>query len=67
MLSVAACGWLMERQVMAAVGDGPFAAMKRAAARFYVEQIVPEALGLVAAASAPAAALYAVPADAFAA
>lgn len=41
--------------------------MKRAAVRFYLEQIVPEAAGLEAAATATADRLYAVPAGAFAA
>ena len=63
MLSVATCGWLMERQGRAAVGDGAFAAMKRAVAAFYVGQLVPEAMGLFAAAQAPADALYAVTPD----
>ena len=68
MLAVAVCGWLMERQGRAAAeGDDDFAAMKRAVAAFYVEQIVPEALGLHAAASAPAASLYKLSADLFAA
>ncbi|MEG3143146.1 acyl-CoA dehydrogenase [Sphingomonas sp. RT2P30] len=67
MLSVATCGWLMERQGRAATGDDAFAAMKRAAAAFYVAQIVPEALGLKAAATASAGVLYSVPAEAFAA
>jgi len=67
MLSVATCGWLMEREAAAATGDDDFATMKRASARFYLEQIVPEALGLVAAANASAEALYAVPAEMFAA
>jgi alkylation response protein AidB-like acyl-CoA dehydrogenase len=67
MLSVATCGWLMERQARAATGDAPFVAMKRAAVRFYLDQIVPEALGLRAAATASAEVLYAVPAEAFAA
>jgi len=66
MLSVATCGWLMERQGRAATGDAPFMAMKRAAVRFYLDQIVPEALGLRAAAMASADVLYAVPATAFA-
>jgi alkylation response protein AidB-like acyl-CoA dehydrogenase len=65
MLSVATCGWLMERQGRAASGDDSFAAMKRAATAFYVEQIVPEALGLKAAATASAKVLYLVPAGAF--
>ncbi|MEO5492429.1 MAG: acyl-CoA dehydrogenase [Sphingomonas sp.] len=68
MLSVAVCGWLMERQSrIAADGDDDFSRMKRAVAAFYVEQIVPEALGLHAAATAPAASLYELPADLFAA
>jgi 3-(methylthio)propanoyl-CoA dehydrogenase len=67
MLSVASCGWLLERQARAATGDDAFAQMKRAAVRFYLEQIVPEALGLEAAASANAEVLYAVSAEAFAA
>src|SRR3546814_10574110 len=49
MLSVAVCGWLMERgaRVAAAAGGDPaFTALKQAAARFYVRQVVPEAMGL---------------------
>ena len=68
MLSVAVCGWLMEQQGrLAADGDTPFLKLKAAAARFYVEQIVPEALGLKAAAMAPAEVLYAVDAETLAA
>ena len=67
MLSVATAGWLMERQGRAAIGDEPFARMKRASVAFYLDQIVPEALGLEAAASASAAVLYAVEADVLAA
>ena len=70
MFAVAVCGWLMERQHRAAVeagGDPQFLAMKRAVADFYVAQIVPEALGLKAAAMAPASALYALSPEAFAA
>ena len=67
MLSVAVCGWLMERSGKLATGDDDFARMKRAACAFYVAQIVPEALGLKAAATASAAVLYSVPAEAFAA
>ncbi|WP_419807667.1 acyl-CoA dehydrogenase [Sphingomonas sp.] len=63
MLSVAVCGWLMERLGRAAdAGE-----MTRVAARFYVAQIVPEALGLRAAATASADVLYSLPAEAFAA
>jgi len=66
MLSVAVCGWLMERQGRSAAdGDDDFNRMKRAVAAFYVEQIVPEALGLHAAATATAARLYELPADLF--
>ncbi|KQN20628.1 acyl-CoA dehydrogenase [Sphingomonas sp. Leaf33] len=68
MLSIAVCGWLMEKQGrIAAEGDTPFLKMKAAACRFYVEQIVPEAFGLKAAATATADALYAVDAETLAA
>jgi hypothetical protein len=70
MLSVAVAGWLMARQHDAArdgEGDPLFLAMKKAAARFYLDQIVPEAEGLHAAAMAPADLLYSIPEDAFAA
>jgi hypothetical protein len=63
MLSTAAAGWLMARQVAALDsfdGDPAFAAMKRAASRFYLDQLVPEARGLKAAALASAAVLYSV-------
>ncbi|MBO9624274.1 MAG: acyl-CoA dehydrogenase [Sphingomonas sp.] len=69
MLSVAVCGWLMEEQGRVAArseGDPRFLGMKAAAARFYVEQIVPEALGLRAAAMARADVLYAIDAEDFA-
>jgi len=66
MCATAVCGWLMERQA-AAAGDDDFGRMKAAAAGFYLDQIVPEALGLRAAAEASAAGLYAVPAELFAA
>jgi len=61
MLSVASCGWLMERQAAVPAAD----AVKRAACAFYLDQIVPEALGLEAAANASAEVLYALPAGAF--
>ena len=48
MLAVATCGWLLEREGRVA-GDDAFGRMKRAAVRFYLEQVVPEALGLRAA------------------
>jgi hypothetical protein len=66
MLSVATCGWLMERQGRAA-GDDDFGRAKKAAVRFYLEQIVPEALGLEAAATADASVLYAIEPELFAA
>ncbi|MBP2514179.1 acyl-CoA dehydrogenase [Sphingomonas sp. PvP018] len=66
MLSVATCGWLMERQG-AVAGTNDFGRMKAASVRFYLEQIVPEAMGLVAAASASAAVLYAIEPALFAA
>ena len=69
MLSTAVCGWLMERQGRIAAtsdGDPAFLAMKKAAARFYVEQIVPEAMGLKAAAMAKAELLYSVGPEMFA-
>ena len=66
MFSVATCGWLMERLGRAAGGDASGIA-KRATTRFYLDQIVPEAMGLAAAASADASVLYAIPTEAFAA
>jgi alkylation response protein AidB-like acyl-CoA dehydrogenase len=70
MVSVAVAGWLLARQAAALEGndtDPGFKAMKLASARFYLDQIVPEALGLEAAATAPASALYALDEEAFAA
>jgi 3-(methylthio)propanoyl-CoA dehydrogenase len=68
MLATATAGWLMRRTLDAAEAEGEDGAspLMRAAARFFLDQIVPEALGLEAAARAPAAILYAVPAEAFA-
>ncbi|TXC73574.1 acyl-CoA dehydrogenase [Sphingorhabdus soli] len=64
MLSVATCGWLMTIEVAALDGDSTvspdFVAAKRQAASFYIDQIVPQAAGLKAAAMAGAAPLYAV-------
>ncbi|RSV21008.1 acyl-CoA dehydrogenase [Sphingomonas sp. ABOLH] len=59
MLSVAVCGWLMEAQGRAASDDDLWQA-KKATTAFYLNQIVPEALGLAAAARASSAELYAV-------
>jgi alkylation response protein AidB-like acyl-CoA dehydrogenase len=70
MLAVATCGWLMARSLVAleqAETTPLFAAMKRAACRFYLETIVPEALGLAPAAAAGAGLLYSLPPEAFAA
>ena len=70
MLSVATCGWLMEREgrAVAKLGDdSEFGRMKAASVAFYLDQVVPEALGLEAAASASAAVLYALEPEAFAA
>ncbi|WP_375270614.1 acyl-CoA dehydrogenase [Sphingomonas sp.] len=61
MLSVATCGWLLERQARVGGAD----AVKQASVAFYLDQIVPEAMGLEAAANAPATQLYALAADAF--
>lgn len=64
MLSVAVCGWLMERQGrLAEVANTPFLKLKVTLAQFYGEQLVPEALGLRAAASMPSRCLYAVDAE----
>ena len=62
MTSVAVCGWLMEQQARA-TGDDGFGHAKRTTVRFYLEQIVPEALGLRAAATANAELLYAIAAE----
>jgi len=67
MLSVAVAAWLMKRQLaaLAEADASPFARMKRTAARFFLDRLVPEADGLLASATAPAAMLYALPEDAF--
>ncbi|SNS06128.1 Acyl-CoA dehydrogenase [Sphingomonas laterariae] len=71
MLSVLVCGWLLARQARAAAGeadmDVDFLAIKHAAARFYLDRIVPEAIGLADGATAGAEGLYAIDAGAFAA
>ncbi|HST36757.1 MAG TPA: acyl-CoA dehydrogenase [Allosphingosinicella sp.] len=70
MVSTAVGGWLLARQAVALEGydgDPAFRDMKRAAARFYLDQIVPEALGLKAAALASGEILYSVSEEAFAA
>lgn len=64
MFSVAVCGWLFERQAAAASG-GAAGMAKLVCHRFYIDQIILEALGLHGAATAFADQLYALPADAF--
>ena len=59
MSSIMVAGWLMERM---ALSEGPDA-RTRAAAEFFLATVVPEALGLGAAAEAGAALLYAVPVE----
>jgi len=58
MLAVATGGALLARQMRAAEGDSEFLAMKRAAARYFLDVIVPESSGLAASASAGAGLLY---------
>jgi 3-(methylthio)propanoyl-CoA dehydrogenase len=68
MVSVAVCGWLMERQMrIAAAHDSAFHKAKVAVAGYYLTHIVPEALGLAASARAGAAGLYALNAEEMAA
>lgn len=66
MLSTATAGWLVERLARAS-GDDPAGRTRRALAAFHLGQILPEAMGLEAAASADATALYAIDSAAFAA
>jgi alkylation response protein AidB-like acyl-CoA dehydrogenase len=63
LLSTLVCGWLMKRQLDALEGAGiaedrRFATAKRAACLYYLEQVVPEAAGLAAQATAGASLLY---------
>jgi alkylation response protein AidB-like acyl-CoA dehydrogenase len=63
LLSTLVCGWLMKRQLDALESPGiadnrQFAVTKRAACLYYLEQVVPEAAGLAAQATARAALLY---------
>ena len=66
MNAVLVAGWLMERIARASAGDGAFEQRTRSAAAYFIEAIVPEALGLAAAAGGGASTLYAVPAEALA-
>jgi alkylation response protein AidB-like acyl-CoA dehydrogenase len=67
MLSVAVGAWLMARQAKAATDATPFAKMKQATARFFLDRIVPEAAGLEASARAGADDLYGIDAETLAA
>jgi hypothetical protein len=60
MTSVMVAGWLVERMALSEGADD----RTRAAASYFLAAIVPEALGLGAAAEAGAALLYEVPAEA---
>ena len=64
MCAVLTAGWLLERQARAASGDTPFHLVKRTVASYFTAVLVPEAIGLAAAAEAGSALLYAVPAEA---
>ena len=64
MLATAICGWLMVKQADAVREQGDdFERRRFAFARFYLDQLVPEALGLKAAVTAGSAPLYALPSD----
>jgi hypothetical protein len=63
LLSTLVCGWLMKRQLDALespqiAANRDFATAKRAACRYYLEHVVPEAAGLAAAATAGASLFY---------
>jgi hypothetical protein len=66
MCAVAVAGWQLLRQARAvAAGAAPsLAATKPVTARYFLDHIVPEALGLAAAARGGAALLYELPAEA---
>ena len=66
MCAVLVAGWLMERMARASVGDGAFEQRTRSAADYFIAAIVPEVLGLAAAAVGGAAILYETPAEALA-
>ena len=66
MTAVLVAGWLMERLKKASIGDEAFEQRTRAAADYFIEAIVPEALGLGAAAGGGAGTLYSVAAEALA-
>ncbi len=68
MMAVAVAGWQMKKQADAvAAGAAPsLAQSKPVTARFFLDRIVPEAAGLKASATAGAAGLYELPAEALA-
>jgi hypothetical protein len=67
MCAVATAGWQLLRQARAAHTAGPaLARSKPVIARYFIDQIVPEAAGLKAAAMGGASALYALDAEALA-
>lgn len=61
MLAVAVAGWQLLRQLRSFEGDAP--ATKHATVRFFLDRIVPEAMGLSTGAMAGAESLYAVSAE----
>ncbi len=67
MVSVMTCGGLMARQGQAATSDSGFDKAKRVIVRYYLDHLVPEALGKAAAATAGAAILYSLNAEELAA
>ena len=58
MMAIATGGSLLARQAKAAEGNSDFLAMKRAAARYFLDVVVPEASGLAPSATAGAELLY---------
>ncbi len=67
MVAVMTCGALMARQGRAATSDSLFHKAKRVTVRYYLDHLVPEALGKAAAAMAGSSLLYELNADALAA
>ena len=67
MVSVMTCGGLMARQGKAAASDSAFDKAKRVTVRYYLDHLVPEALGKAAAATAGADILYKLTAEELAA
>jgi 3-(methylthio)propanoyl-CoA dehydrogenase len=67
MVSVMTCGGLMARQGKVATSDSAFDRAKRVTVRYYLDHLVPEALGKAAAATAGAGVLYELSADELAA